>query len=119
MEAGNTEAIRGLGIHYSEGYNGLPRDMNRALDLRQRAVGLGNKEACNDIGIAYLHGKGLEIDMQKARHYWELGSSKNSHRIIKNGVPNQCWTCHWLSLAPTSLAAHWHHTTSHPLLLRT
>ena len=30
VDACDVEAIRGLGIHYSEGNNGLPRDMNKA-----------------------------------------------------------------------------------------
>ena len=84
VEAGDAEAIRGLGFHYSEGNNGLPRDMNKALDLWQRAVGLGNKEACNDIGIAYLHGEGVEIDVQKARHYWELGAMRGDDQARYN-----------------------------------
>ena len=51
---------------------GLPQDWDKALELWHRAAELGYAPPCYNIGCAYYYGRGVERDMKKAKHYWEL-----------------------------------------------
>jgi len=76
VDAGDAEAINNLGFYYSQGMYGLPRDFDKALELRLQAAELGHKNAYYNIGNAYLCGRGVDEDMMKAIHYWELAAMK-------------------------------------------
>jgi len=67
-------ALFGLGCIYSEGQFGLPQDHAKALELWQWAGELGCSVAYSNIGDEYLRGEGVQRDMKKARHYWELAA---------------------------------------------
>ena len=71
---GDSEAIYELGCCYSRGIYGLPQDMVKALEFWHRAEELGHAGAFNNIGNAYLYGRGVEEDWKKAIHYWELAA---------------------------------------------
>ena len=43
-----------------------------------RAVELGDTDAYNNIGALYNNGEGVEVDKEKANHYYELGAIKGS-----------------------------------------
>ena len=68
VDAGDAEAINNLGFYYSQGMYGLPRDFDKALELRLQAAELGHKNAYYNIGNAHLCGRGV--------HYWELGAMR-------------------------------------------
>ena len=53
VEVGDTKAT---GILGSYGTNGLPQDMNKALELWHRAAKLGDPLSCRNIGNAYYEG---------------------------------------------------------------
>jgi len=74
IEAGDAIAILNLGCYYVEGMNGFPRDYTKALEhfLRAAEVGLTNAYYC--IGHIYQEGRGVEVDMKKAVHYYELAA---------------------------------------------
>jgi len=74
FEADDAEAIYITGCYYAAGENGFPQDYPKALELYDRAGGLGYAGAYNNIGSSYQHGKGVEVDMKKANHYYELAA---------------------------------------------
>ena len=74
MEMDDAEAIYNLGCCYNDGEYGMPQDRAKALELFHRAGELGNATAYYNIGCAYYHGRGVERDMKKAKHYWELAA---------------------------------------------
>jgi len=74
MEANDANAIYTLGCFYRHGEYGFPQDYNKSLELYHRAGELGYAGAYNNIGHAYETGNGVEIDMKKANHYYELAA---------------------------------------------
>ena len=76
MNAGDAFAIHGMGYNYQKGKYGFPRDFTKALQLFYRAGKLDLADAYNGIGSAYEHGQGVEVDKEKARHYYELAAIK-------------------------------------------
>ena len=63
---------------------GFPRDYTKALELWHRAAELGNAEAYSSIGSAYQRGRGVEVDENKVRHYWELAAMGGDVRARHN-----------------------------------
>ena len=61
-------------ICYYNGSHGLPQDHAKVLELFHRAGELGNATSYYNIGNSYLQGNGVERDMKKAVHYWELAA---------------------------------------------
>jgi len=76
MEKDDPIAISDLGSYYRDGLHGFPRDYTKALELYHRAVELGYSKAYNGIGYAYQYGQGVEVDIKKASHYFELAAMR-------------------------------------------
>ncbi|KAL7539867.1 hypothetical protein ACHAXR_012320 [Thalassiosira sp. AJA248-18] len=74
VEAGDVNAMLKLGCQYYKGHSGLPQDYNKALELWHRAAKLGCAKSHYSIANAYAQGVGVEKDMKKAKHHWELGA---------------------------------------------
>ena len=74
VEMDDAEAIYHLGCYYAEGKYSVPQDRAKALELYHRAGELGSAESYHNIGCAYHHGEGVEMDEEKAKHYWELAA---------------------------------------------
>ena len=74
VEAGDAEAIYILGWHYRDGLSGLQQDRKKAFQFFIRAGELGDKNAHLSIAVAYENGQGVERDIKKAKHYWELAA---------------------------------------------
>jgi len=72
----DAEATRSLGHYYSDGLDGFPQDYDKALELFIRAGELGSTKAYNNIGYAYSSGRGVEMDKNKAKYYYELAAIK-------------------------------------------
>ena len=53
---------------------GLLQDHTKALELWHRAAELGNVTAYFKIGCNYVNGQGVDRDMKKAEHYYELAA---------------------------------------------
>ena len=85
VETNDPRAIFILGNHYSEGSHGLAQDHTKALELYHRAAELDNTQSYHNIGNAYFHGNGVEMNEKKAMHYWELsamgGASPARHNL--------------------------------------
>ena len=74
IEAGDVEAIFGLGCFYDQGMYGLIQDQDKAMELYHEAGDLGYAAAYHNIGNAYDSGVGVERDEVKANHYYELAA---------------------------------------------
>ena len=74
VKMGDAEAMCNLGCDYAEGRYDLPQDRAKALDFWHRAGELGYSAAYYIIGNAYHNGRGVERDMEKAAHYYELAA---------------------------------------------
>ena len=78
VEARDPLAIHKLGIFYSEGTYGYPKDYSKALELYHQAAKLGYAAAYTNIGYAYHFGEGAEVDKKMAVYYYELAAMKGS-----------------------------------------
>ena len=74
MQANDPLAIYNLGLFYRNKMHGLPEDHTKALEYWHRAGKLGYTESYSCIGLAYELGRGVEVDMKKAKHYYELAA---------------------------------------------
>ena len=74
VEMNDPIAIHNRGNYYRDGRSGFPIDYKKALELYHRAGELGYAGAHLGIGDAYYHGKGVEVDKKKAKHYYELAA---------------------------------------------
>lgn len=74
VEAGDVISIHNLGLCHRDGLHGYPQDYTKALEFYHQAIDLGHAQGYNDIGHAYMNGKGVKFDEKKAKYYWELGA---------------------------------------------
>ena len=65
-DLGYHEALYILGNNYLFGVNNVQRDVQRGIEMLQKAADLGNADAQNDLGVCYYMGKGVEQDYSKA-----------------------------------------------------
>jgi len=79
MEKDDAQAIFNLGVYYNDGLHGFTQDYTKALELFHRAGELGHAEAYCNIGHTYDEfGRGVEVDKEKANHYYELAAIRGS-----------------------------------------
>jgi len=74
MDNGNGEAYSTLASFYFDGGFSLKQDYQKARELYQKAGELGCATAYYNLGISYGEGFGVEIDLKKANHYFELSA---------------------------------------------
>ena len=103
MEKGNANAFNLIARYYADGEMRLPQDSAKANELFLKAGELGCAEAYYNLGSSYAQGMGVDIDMKKAKHYWELaamngnlyarhnlgameGEARNNHRAKKHFI---------------------------------
>ena len=77
-EAGDPVAIYNTGIYYRDGTYGYPQNHTKALKLWHQAGELGYASANINIGYVYEHGDGVEVDMKKATHYYDLAAMRGN-----------------------------------------
>ena len=85
VEAGDPIAIYNRGNYFRDGRNGFPQDCTKALELYHRAAQLGYAPAYLNIGYAYDVGEGVEVDKEKARHYYELAAI-GGNEVARNNL---------------------------------
>lgn len=103
MEKGNADAFHHLAGYYAQGIMGLPQNWGKANELFLKAGELGCAKGYYNLGCSYTFGHGVEEDMNKALHYYELaamggnilarhnlgcleGNSGNLHRAMKHFI---------------------------------
>ena len=74
MEKGNADAYYVLAGYYAEGIMGMPQDWPKSNELLLKAGELGCASAYFNLGHSYCNENGVEVDMKKAIHYWELAA---------------------------------------------
>jgi len=74
IEAGDSQAMYNQGCGHRDGIHGCPQDYGKGLELWHRAGELGYSAAHTAIGNAYYYGVGVEVDKEKAKHYYELAA---------------------------------------------
>ena len=74
MERSNANAYYQLAGYYDSGDYGLQQDWEKANELWLKAGELGCAEAYSRLGYSYEVGRGVEINKEKAKHYWELAA---------------------------------------------
>ena len=84
MEKGNANAFDLLAGCYHRGRMGLPQDRAKANELYLKAGELGCATAYHNLGTAYDNRRGVEIDMKKAKHYYELAAINGSVKARYN-----------------------------------
>ena len=88
MKKGNANAYYALGSWYDDGSMGLRQNRAKANELYLKAGELGCAEAYFNLGTFLLsHGRGVEIDEKKAKHYYELAAMKGN---VKQGIILGC-----------------------------
>jgi len=74
MELDDPIAICNIGHNYYSGIYGFPQDYTKALEHWHRSAELGYTKVYGSIGMAYDHGRGVEVNKEKATHYFELAA---------------------------------------------
>ena len=74
MKLLDDEAFYVLGTAYRDGTMGLPKSLNKSIELFSKAAELGSCRAHYNLGNAYQTGQGVEKDMKRAIHHWRLAA---------------------------------------------
>ena len=74
MDKGNAAAYSTFGGWYDDGDMGLTQNRAKAVELDLKAGELGCADGYYNLGTAYRDGNGVEIDLKKANHYYELSA---------------------------------------------
>ena len=78
MDKGNAKAFNHLAGYYARGINGMPQDWEKSNELNIKAGELGCSDAYCNLGMAYIHGHGVEVDKEKATYYFELAAMRGN-----------------------------------------
>ena len=102
-EGGDGAAMHNLGCIYNGGDLGLPQDTKKAMELWLRAGELGRIWPYYKLGIHYYSGEGVERDVKKAKHFWEIGAmrgdaeARHSMGVLENNAGNAVRAAkHWM-----------------------
>jgi len=74
MDKGNGDAFYMFAGCYAKAEQGLPQDVQKCNELLLEAGELGCAQAYYNLGVHYNTGRGVEVDVNKAMHYWELAA---------------------------------------------
>ncbi|EJK68018.1 hypothetical protein THAOC_10858 [Thalassiosira oceanica] len=93
VDAKDAAALKFLGDQYYYGYNGLLKNVQRAIELWREAAELGSINAHFELGNKFDSGEGVIQDKAKAVQHWEMAAiqgdieSRNSLGVneINNG----------------------------------
>jgi hypothetical protein len=70
------EAVAHLGQAYHEGMYGLVKSDKKAAKIWKRAVELGCDEACTNLGLSYMEGRGVKLDKKKGRRLFQISADR-------------------------------------------
>ena len=78
VEKGNAGATSVLARYYAQGENGFPIDHVKSGELLLKAGELGDASAYYNLGNLYYYGRGVRMDVKKAKHYYGLGAMQGN-----------------------------------------
>jgi len=84
-DKGISTAFNHLAGYYSQGISGMPQDWAKANELYLKAGELGCAGAYYNLGNSYQFGNGVERDMKKAKHFFELAAI-NGNVFARNNL---------------------------------
>ena len=85
VERNHAPSMYKLAAHYMRGSGGLEKDMTKAIELFEKSGKLGDAESYGCLGDIYCDGEdGVDINIKKARYYYELGAIGGSTRARLN-----------------------------------
>ncbi|MDR2695515.1 MAG: sel1 repeat family protein [Deltaproteobacteria bacterium] len=91
-EQGDAVAQNDLGVKYSYGHGGVPRDYAKAAQLFRKAAEQGLMMAQHNLGAMYATGRGVPQDYAKTVHWWEKAAEQglalaqvNMGKMYENG----------------------------------
>jgi len=74
MDNSNSRAFHQFAGHHAHGINGLAQDWDKANELWLKAGELGCSMAYFNLGDSYYIGRGVDMDLKKAKHYYKLAA---------------------------------------------
>jgi len=88
MKQSDTRAYVELGLAYRNCDLGLPRDLNKTIELWQKAAELGSISAHYNLGSLYCDGQGVEQDIEKGIQHFKIaaigGDERGRHNLGSN-----------------------------------
>ena len=84
MDKGNADAYHMLAGFYDRGTMGMPQNRAKANELYLKAGELGCAPAYFNLGSSYYNGDGVEIDKERAMHYFELAAMNGDVKARHN-----------------------------------
>ena len=86
MELNDPQAFDTMGCHYHDGWRNLiPQDYGKARELWSMAAELGSVRAHNNLAARYYNGEGVERDLKKATHHWEV-AAMGGHEVCRYNI---------------------------------
>jgi hypothetical protein len=82
-DAGNADAMVGLGVLYENG-QGVAQDYAKAREWYQKAADAGNADAMNNLGLLYQKGQGVTQDYAKAREWYQKAADAGDPIAMDN-----------------------------------
>ncbi|ELW49887.1 Protein sel-1 like protein 1 [Tupaia chinensis] len=74
--AGNSHAMAFLGKMYSEGSDTVPQSNETALHYFKKAADMGNPVGQSGLGMAYLYGRGVQVNYDLALKYFQKAAEQ-------------------------------------------
>ncbi|XP_023367263.1 protein sel-1 homolog 1 [Otolemur garnettii] len=74
--AGNSHAMAFLGKMYSEGSDIVPQSNETALHYFKKAADMGNPVGQSGLGMAYLYGRGVQVNYDLALKYFQKAAEQ-------------------------------------------
>ena len=69
---------------YLDGYENIPENKPRAIELFQRAADMGHDEAQGNLGVCYMTGNGVLQNAQQAVSWFEKAATQGHANSQKN-----------------------------------
>jgi hypothetical protein len=81
---GDVAASYNIGLLYSEGQGGAPRDLKKAAEYYQVAANSGDAKAQSNLALLYYEGTGVPQDLTQAARYFQLAANQGDPVAQRN-----------------------------------
>ena len=73
---GHSESMCSLADRYSFGFEGVEKDLTKAVELYAEAASKGSVEAQTQMGWIYFEGLGQPVNKELAAYYWQFAANR-------------------------------------------